>query len=403
MTREINLQEYRPCGPYSLTTPQLRAIEAVGAGISITPDSQHEGAYTLTASSKVGAFETSDLSILIQPKIGILQLLSLACYAIGEYKPDDSLFDYEERNSLPDALALALGTAARRAFSRGLAHGYRTREEALQTVRGRIRFNDQIRHRYGIAPPVEVRYQEFTDDVLENQLIKAAAYRLGHLRPRAPRARQGLGWIAGMLDNVSHKEFAPQNVPDPKLNRLNEHYANVITLARLILRHGEFESKRGDIRATGFLMDMNKVFQEFVTAALTEALQGTPGELRTDNYFKSRRLPFDRDSHIGLEPDLAWQRGGKWVWVGDAKYKDLSDNSVDPADLYQMLAYTTALNLPGGTLIYAKGEADPQTYTVNHAGKSLEVVALDLELPLDEVLGQVRTIADRLRAPTPRQ
>ena len=27
------------------------------------------------------------------------------------------------------------------------------------------------------------------------------------------------------------------------------------------------------------------------------------------------------------------------------------------ADLYQLLAYTTALNLPGGLLVYAKGEA----------------------------------------------
>ena len=57
-----------------------------------------------------------------------------------------------------------------------------------------------------------------------------------------------------------------------KFDRLNEHYRSVVALARLILRHGAFESGRGDVRAQGFLMDMNVVFQEFVTVALREAL-----------------------------------------------------------------------------------------------------------------------------------
>ena len=219
----------------------------------------------------MGAVEIGDLSVLIQPKIGIPQLLSLACYAIGAYKQqDDRLFDFGERVTLPDALALALGNAARRAFTRGLLHGYRAREEALQTVRGRIRFADQIRSRYGIAPPVEVRYNEFTDDILENRLVKAAAYRIGRLPLRSAQARRGLGWIAGMLDNVSYVEFSPRSVPPVTMNRLNDHYSDVIALSQLILRHGAFESERGEIRASGFLMDMNVVFQEFVTTALTE-------------------------------------------------------------------------------------------------------------------------------------
>ena len=140
------------------------------------------------------------MSVLIQPKIGIRQLLSLACYAMGVFKPQEKrLFDFEEEQALPDSLAIALAAAARRAFSRGLLHGYRTEEEALHTVRGRIRFADQIRHRFGIPLPIEVRYDEFTDDINENQLVKAAAMRLGEMRLRSPKARRDLGWIAAML------------------------------------------------------------------------------------------------------------------------------------------------------------------------------------------------------------
>ena len=45
---------------------------------------------------------------------------------------------------------------------------------------------------------------------------------------------------------------------------------------------GAFESERGGIRASGFLMDMNVVFQEFVTTALREQLRDAPGLLRSD-------------------------------------------------------------------------------------------------------------------------
>lgn len=85
--------------------------------------------------------------------------------------------------------------------------------------------------------------------------------------------------------------------------------------------------------------------------------------------------------------------------MGDAKYKNLTDNrSVPGADLYQLLAYATALNLPGGLLIYAQGEADTWPYRVKYTSKRLEVMALDLSGTLDEVLERVCHVAERVRA-----
>ena len=72
--------------------------------------------------------------------------------------------------------------------------------------------------------------------------------------------------------------------------------------------------------------------------------------------------------------------------MGDAKYKNVTDKSAPNADLYQLLAYVTALDLPGGLLIYAQGEPDEGAYRVRHAGKRLEVAALDLSGTLDAVL-----------------
>ncbi|MCY4424699.1 MAG: hypothetical protein OXC06_16685, partial [Acidimicrobiaceae bacterium] len=122
------------------------------------------------------------------------------CWSRDGFRSEqDEPFDFARDEALPDVLAIALASEAQRAFACGLLHGYRMEEDALQTIRGRIRLEDQMRRRPGFMLPVEVRYDEFTDDILENRLVKAAASRLSRMRLRSTRARSELNWVAGML------------------------------------------------------------------------------------------------------------------------------------------------------------------------------------------------------------
>ena len=321
--------------------------------------------------------------------------MSLACYSTRLFKPQhDKPFDFREDEALPDVLTLALAAAARQAFAHGLLHGYRVEEDSLQTVRGRIRIDDQIRQQLGFMLPIEVRYDEFTEDILENRLVKAATARLARMRLRSREARAELGWVAGMLAQVSLVEFAANDLPETHLGRLNEHYRDVLALARLVLRHSAFSSARGAVRASGFLVNMNDLFQEFLTVALRESLGVSSDTLRSE-----REVELDEDSRARLKPDLSWWDNGICTFVGDAKYKNSTDSRTVPsADLYQLLAYATALNLPGGLLVYAQGEADTWSYRVKHTSKRLEVMALDLSGTLDEVLERVDYVAARVRA-----
>ena len=392
---KLNLQEYAS-SEYRLTVDQLDALlrESKTLDLTIEPVRDAKGRYRLKPGSTVGALEVDGVSVLIKPKIAMTQLLSLACYAMGKFKFQKELFDFNEDETLPDILALALNRAARRAFSRGLLRGYLTEEQALHTVRGRIRFDEQIRRRYGIPLPVELRFDEFTEDILANRLVKAAAARLGRMRLQSSEARRGLGWTAAMLDNVSLPEFRSRRVPEVRFDRLNEHYRQVVGLARLILLHSEFESFRGEVRVSGFLVDMNDLFQEFVTQALREALNVSDKTLRDDRGI--HRLTPAKKNKVPLKPDLSWWDGENCMFVGDAKYKKVVHSSVPNADLYQLLAYTTALNLPGGLLIYAQGEAEAATYKIRNTCKQLEVVALDLSGTIEEILARVNNIACKI-------
>ena len=398
--QQLDLREYERGGPFKLSVNERDILKESLPSLTIEPALGENGIYQITPSSVVGALAIGDLSILIRPKIGIPKLLSLACYALGALKPHEKRqFDFEEDvETLPDTLAIALASAARTAFAHGLLHGYRTEEEALLTVRGRIRFEDQLRRRYGMPIPVEVRYDEFTDDIMENRLVKAAIARLGEMSIRSSRARRGLAWTAAMLENVTHVSIDPTDVPEVTIDRLNEHYRGVVGLSRLILQNCAFEANRGSVRAIGFVMNMNVLFQEFLTVALREELRLSDRVFCSDDQLKGqRRIYLDDKRSVKLEPDLTWWDGRECVFVGDAKYK-VADGGSRNADLYQLLAYTSALDLPGGMLIYAQGEAEPVNHEVRHIRKQLEIVALDLSGSLDDILDRVKDVAGRVRA-----
>ncbi len=75
-----------------------------------------------------------------------------------------------------------------------------------------------------------------------------------------------------------------------------------------------------------------------------------------------------------------------------------SVKGINHPDLYQLLAYTVALRLSAGLLVYAAGEAEWVEHTVVHAGKRLEVTTVDLTASPEQILADVAWIADRVKA-----
>jgi hypothetical protein len=88
-----------------------------------------------------------------------------------------------------------------------------------------------------------------------------------------------------------------------------------------------------------------------VTVALCEALVTADGG-RVDG--QDPHL-FDEAGRVRVLPDIVWKTGGTAVAVADAKYKAEKPAGYPNADLYQLLAYCTALGLRCGHLIYARG------------------------------------------------
>lgn len=391
--RQLILSEYRTEPDVALTSDELHELQTLKA-VGITPSQRLEGCYDLTPGSLVGGIQLQSLEIVIQSKLPIERLLFLISYVIDRVGWREG-FEFVERDSLLEAVIPGFVSQVQRAINRGVLQGYRLEEDTLQTVRGRIRFDDQIRNRYGIAPPVEVRYDEFTDDIEENRLLKAAIHRLGRLRIRSDKARYSLRAFDSALGNVRLVEYHPRQLPEIRYSRLNQHYRPAIELAKLILRATTFEVEHGTVRTSAFLVDMNRVFEDFVAIALRESLK-LPERVFVPE-MKGKRLVLDHAGKVNLRPDLSWWESGRCVFAGDVKYKNLYSDRIIHPDLYQLLAYTIAADLPGGLLIYAAGETDEATHTIPYANKELRVMTLDLEGTPDVILQRIDDVATEVR------
>ena len=178
----------------------------------------------------------------VAPKLPIRRLLFLLGFARKAKGWRDEDIGMLQAPNLLVAVAEAFARQATRALAQGLLQGYRSVEEALPVVRGRLREADQLRRRHGLPVPLEVRYDDFTVDIAENQLLRTASERLLRLPGLPNRLRASLLRAVLRLGDVAR--LVPGHpLPRWQASRLNTRYHVALRLAELVLR--------GGIRRTG--------------------------------------------------------------------------------------------------------------------------------------------------------
>lgn len=420
------------------STERLRLDGEVARRLGETPwvsvaTDRESGWWTVSTRQWVGGFTLGDLRIIVRPKIKPENLFFLLEVGLPSEAWQAEAIDYATNDELLPALVSFFARTAETTLARGLFHHYRHEEDDLLALRGRIDFARQFR-RGGVLVPMACSWDDFTADVDENRCLTAAV-RLALRVPDVPHDdRRRLRRLLGALDGVAEPTvtMALDSLDRIQYSRLNEHYRPAHRLARLILANCTLQDQHGDTAASAFMLDMNQLFEDFMTARLQRALSG-----RLD--VRAQTRPYlDDERQVQIKPDLTFRHRGETVGVADLKYKLAgADTSTTGAagplarhgDYYQLLAYTTALNLGEGTLIYcadvnrddagavdgrggsdrstgSAGQASDRTdtetalakstTTIQHAGTRLHVAAADLSGKLSEIDAQITALAGHL-------
>lgn len=374
-----------------LTTEQATALES--AELADVLATNRLGIWTIRTGSKVGIVVGDGWELRIQPRLNVPRLMFLLSYAVDPNGWRTQQADFDKDDELFAAIAHGFSHHAVIALERGLLRGYVRHDELRNDIRGRVMF-DRLIARGGLPLPAPVAYDEYTEDILENRILRTATQLLLRLPRVSADARRRLQRIRAILDTVTPLRQW-RHVKAPPITRLNERYSAALHLAELVLTGATPSAQVGGVRSSTFVFDMNKVFEDFLTTAFREAMRGRGGEVRD----QVNEIALDEAAVLRLRPDLSWWRDGRCASVLDAKYKAITAGVMRHPDAYQMLAYCTAYDLPRGYLVYARDQGEEsRTHVIRNGGKHIIVTSIDVEREPDEVLAQVQRLADQVFA-----
>ena len=227
--------------------------------------------WRVTAAHAVGALHCGDLNVRVQPKVGQLQVLRLLAraYGLSGLALDESLVGVAADPDLTAVLAALFVQEAATALAAGPLRGYRTEDQSLSVLRGRLRLRDQELRRFGQLVPLEVTFDEWTTDTDENRRIRAAARRLMAITELPKGVRDRLLRVDRLLADVwlapRGAELAPWTA-----TRLNVRLHRLLHLADLVLAHATVEHRAGDVEVHGFVLSMSWLFERLITQLLAE-------------------------------------------------------------------------------------------------------------------------------------
>jgi 5-methylcytosine-specific restriction enzyme subunit McrC len=387
---DIELVELGSPAEVPLSLDQGRRLAASGV-VTAAPSPYRPGVWIVGPAGKVGTANVGNVVVQIKPKVEIERLLFLLGYSLHGAAWQADTVPVSDEADLMSAVAQALWRQVSRAIHQGLLPGYVVVEENGPVLRGRLLEGAQLSRHHGLPLPMEIRHDEFTIDIPENQILRTACERM-LLVPRVDE--ESTRMLRRLLRDFADVGSVARGDPVPSWQptRLNSRYHTALRFAELVLRATSVEHAAGTVAVNGFLLDMPQLFEDFVTVALREVIEASYGGCVVGQ----ARHYLDVGGRVVLKPDILWKVGGAPAAVIDAKYKAEKPSGYPNADLYQLLAYCTVLGLPAGHLVYAAGNEEPARHVVRQSGTEIICHALDLRQSPSSLLGEIGALAQKI-------
>ena len=419
--KTITLFEYEKC-PYEELFDW--GIETILAGIESL--NQTSGKQILSLSHKyfsatqyVGMIQVENVIIEILPKIDYIidgaqeegqsqsaasNLLIMLAYA------NNMEFDSQTLSSLRtvkgnwyELLIRFFAMELHQQIRQGVSRNYLNREDTLKYVKGRWDISQQIKKHAYSKVDFDLVYDEFTENILLNQLFKTITnILLRHTQDKTTRhllmdIRQ---WLAG-VDEIY--DFDTTFFSQILFSRLNDRFKDAYNLAKLFFEGQTLQVRKGNTESFAFVFDMNQLFEGFITQFLVkhrkrifrnyEFVPAVIPQLTSNSTYLAKDS--QGNGKIHLRPDIVFRHpiSKSNLLIMDTKYKQLNQqsegNELSPSDIYQMLAYSIRLACEKVILLFPQnstGENCNEQLLIAREGKTSKIFVrtVNLHQPLED-------------------
>jgi 5-methylcytosine-specific restriction enzyme subunit McrC len=331
------------------------------------------------AASWVGVIELRGVSVEILPKIGtdaahrstfikMLQRAGFLSFRRRGYAGQSTV-----EGSLLDSLVRLYADRLHFELRRGVASDYQTRRENLHTVKGKLQLTEHLTRNRHRDNRFFVEYDEFVPDVPLNRIIKAACRRMLGLIDDVSVSHV-LRRCMAMLDRVADVSVTEDLLDRTSVDRTTERFRDILQFSKLVLTRSTPTLVGGETDSFALLFDMNRVFESYVAALLSEDILADPefsdwclseqggrkstyllNRLTRDGSNSTKREPVLR-----LMPDFVLENNALDTILRilvDTKWKELRAESgargrVERSDLFQMTTYARQFGAQEAILLY---------------------------------------------------
>jgi len=271
-------------------------------------------------------------------------------YLLSFLRDEDSLkfdperiIDIKEGFCFFDVLGRLFLNELDQIFAKGLNKKYVKEENNIGFLKGKLIFKRQIQNEtYGRAK-FFCSYDDLTYNNLENQIVlKATTLLIPLIRFNQEIKRDLIRYSHLLSDLVSSVEVSPEDCDRIVFSRSNDYYQAIIQFSKVVLQNYFIRSVyRGESRGFNFIVNMNRVYEDFITAIIEELVRE---EMEFRDYIVEKQQKIEslvRGGEITVKPDIILRKKNtnERPLIIDAKYRKQESN----ADYYQVIAYALAI------------------------------------------------------------
>lgn len=244
----------------------------------------------------------------------------------------------------------------------------RKEENLTAKVKGKIVFGKNIQKNTlrGRDDRIYCRYLEYTEDIIENRILKAALHKaeifltkyFGSASGNNNSFRDMVSYCRNALSHISYTKIARLDLSDIKTTGVYVYYKPVINVAKMVLNEITLEAT-GNSAITSYVIpyaiSMDKLFEMYIRAYLKRAgIKSYASKekglhlLKYDDktaVLQQKAKAFSRYIAGNVKPDIVVynDENGKYA-VFDVKYKNSFNMQSSRSDRLQILAYALMFN-----------------------------------------------------------
>lgn len=287
-----------------------------------------------------------------------------------------------------------------RLIKRGLHRGYVGNSEEIPGIRGKLCVSESITRNTFARAHTYCDFDEFSADILHNQIIKSTIKNLLQVKSLNIGVRNGLRDVYRKLNGISEPKLHRRMFFDAKIHRNNRAYAFLISVCYLVFENLKINEDSGEAVFREFSQEnMGKLFENFIRNFYTRHINGYKVKSERFSWQETTGVEADLGYLPRLETDTTLVSQDKIIIIETKFYpKPFSTDSrfdsgpkINRDHLFQLHSYLTNSDRKRtpkrpheGILLYA-GIGRPFDLKYNIHGYNVRVVSVDLNKKWDQV------------------